>query len=80
MALKKNIIKGIIQRIVMGVKTKLKRSVLVNWRLTSFYSILNFKATPSKEELKTIFRVLRITKMALSGQSDSGGFLSLRIP
>jgi hypothetical protein len=31
----------------------------------------NFKGTPSQEEPKTNFSILKISKMALSGQSDA---------
>jgi hypothetical protein len=36
----------------------------------------NFKGTPSQEEHKTIFSSLKISKMALSGQSDATGLFS----
>jgi hypothetical protein len=38
---------------------------------------LNFKGTPSQEEQKTIFSGLKITAMALSGQSDFPAFFRL---
>jgi hypothetical protein len=62
--------KGFVSRIVLGIETRLKRTVLVNWRLISFF-VLNStrKATPTQEKLKTNFSSLRITtgKMAFSG-------------
>ncbi len=36
----------------------------------------NFKETPSQNEHKTIFSGLKISKMALSGQSDAIAFFS----
>ncbi len=51
--IEKDDIKGIVQQILRGVNTKLKNSVLVNWK-PGHFSILNFKGTPSQEEHKTI--------------------------
>jgi hypothetical protein len=52
--------------------------VLVNWRPACFF-FLNFKGTPSQEELKTIFFFsgLNICKMALSSQIDFPAFFRL---
>jgi hypothetical protein len=36
----------------------------------------NFKGTPSQKEHKTIFSSLKISKMALSGQSDATALFS----
>jgi hypothetical protein len=53
----------------------LKKSVLVNWRPAQFF-FSNFKGTPSQKEHKTIFSGLKISKMALSGQSDTTALFS----
>ncbi len=42
------------------------------------FFFLNFKGTPSQEEQKTIFRGLRICKMALSDQSDFPAIFRMR--
>ncbi len=49
----------------------------LNWR-PAFFFFLNFKETPSHEELKTIFSGLMICKIALSNQIDFLAFFSLR--
>ncbi len=61
-------VKGTVQRILRGVKTRLVRSMLVNWRPARFF--LNFKGTPSQEEHKTIFSGFKISEIALSNQID----------
>jgi hypothetical protein len=58
-------LKGIVQRILIGVNIKHKQSVLVNWRPGHFF-FMNFKGTPSQEEHKTIFSGSKINKMTLS--------------
>ncbi len=55
-------LKGIVQRILRGVKTKLIPSVLVNWRPAHF-SFWYLKGTPSQEEQKTIYSNLKITEI-----------------
>jgi hypothetical protein len=40
------------------------------------FFFLNFKGTPSPKEHKTIFSHLKISKMALSGQSDATALFS----
>jgi hypothetical protein len=42
------------------------------------FFFLNFKGTPSQEELETIFSGLRIDDMALSDQIDYSAFFHLR--
>ncbi len=37
-----------------GYDSRLKRSLLLNWRLVQFLLLLNFKGTTSREEQKTI--------------------------
>jgi hypothetical protein len=56
--------KGIVQRILTGVESRLKRLVLQIFKL-------NFKRSPSREEHKTIFSGFKIINMALSGQSEA---------
>ncbi len=65
-------LKGIVQRILRGVVTRLIPSLQVNWRLAYF------KETPSQEEHRTIFSGLKINEMALSDQCDFPAFSHLR--
>jgi hypothetical protein len=69
-------VKGIVQQILRGVKTRLIQSVLLNWRPIPFF-FLNFEGTPSQEEHKTIFSSLKINEMALSDKIDVPAFLHL---
>ncbi len=71
------LLKGIVQRIRRGVETRLIPSVLVNWRPAHF-SFLNFKGTPSQEEHKTIFSILKTNEMTLSDQRDFPAFFHLQ--
>jgi hypothetical protein len=59
-------LKGIGQRILRGVNTKLNKIRPRKLEARPFF-FLNFKGTPSKEEHKTIFSGLKINEMALSG-------------
>jgi hypothetical protein len=58
--------KGIVQRILRGVNTELKKIRPHKLEARPFF-FLNFKGTLSQEKHKTIFRGLKINKMALSG-------------
>jgi hypothetical protein len=60
----KTFIKGIVQRDLTGVETRLKRSVLMNL-IVAKSAFLNFKGTPSREEHKTGFSVLTTTELNL---------------
>ncbi len=73
----KNIFKGIVQRIIRGVKNKLKYVICAGKLEAHPFFFLNFKGTPSQEVQKTIFSGLMICKMALSNQIDFPAFFSL---
>jgi hypothetical protein len=61
--------KGIVQRILRGVETRLVPSVLINWRFANFF-VWKFKGTLLQEEHTTIFSGLKINEMGLSTRSD----------
>jgi hypothetical protein len=68
--------KGIVQRILSRVESRLIRSMLVNWRSARFHFWI--LGTPSQEEHKTIFSGLKIYEIALSDQIDFPAFFRLR--
>ncbi len=70
------LIKGTVQRILRGGESRLKPSVLLNWKWQIF--VLNFKGTPSQEGHKTIFSDLKIEEMAFSDQIDFLAFFHLQ--
>ncbi len=59
----KRILKGIVQRDLTEVETRLKRFVLMKLIVAKFD--LNFKGTPSREEHKTGFSVLTTIQLNL---------------
>jgi hypothetical protein len=63
------ILKNTVQQILTGVNTTGKLEAR-----PFFFS--NFKGKPSLKEHKTIFSGLKISKMALSGQSDATALFS----
>jgi hypothetical protein len=68
-------LKGIVQRILTGDNTILKQSVLVNWRPARF-SFRILKGHHHNRNIKPNFNSLKISKMALSGQSDATALFS----
>ncbi len=70
-------LKGIVQRILRRVETRLIRSMLVNWRPVHFFKF-KFKGTQSQKEHETIFSHLKSYKMALSDQIDFLAIIGLR--
>ena len=61
-------VKGIDQTFGEGVKSRLIRSLLINWRLGNFFSS-PFKWISSQDQKKTNRRRLIIYKVTLTGQS-----------
>ncbi len=59
----KSYIKGIVQRDLTGVETRLKKSVLLSYSVGKFF--FNFKGTPSWEKHKTGFSVLTTIELNL---------------
>ncbi len=69
-------VKGIVQRILRGVDTKL---IICTGKLEArLFFFLIFKGTPSQEEHKTVFSSLKFCKMALSNQTDFPAFFHLQ--
>ncbi len=75
LSLNRALLKSIVQRILRGVKNKLKKICAGKLEARPFF-FLNFKGTPSQEKQKTIFSGLMIFKVALSNQIDFPAFFT----
>jgi hypothetical protein len=69
-------LKGIVQRILTGVNTYYAQIIRAGKLEVRPLFFSNFKGTPSQKRHKTIFSGLKISKMALSGQSDATALFS----
>ncbi len=70
-------IKGIVQRILRGVETRVIRSLLGELEAHPFF-FLNFTGTPPQDEHNTIFSGLEINVMAFSNQSNFMAFFHVQ--
>jgi hypothetical protein len=70
-------LKGIVQRILTGVETRLKRSTLMTYTTAKYpFSIL--KKTPSQEKHKTGFSFLIQNSLTLTRQIKATAFYTIQ--